>query len=590
MKITLHLILLLSLAFSNLIAFSQTYEWGVGTETSSASASDFAAMVAVDENHNSYIVGSFMGTQDFDPGPAVNNLTNTTLGEFDLFLGKFNPSGEYEWAFNLGGTGTSTIGTGIIYDNIGNIILCGNFFGTMDMDPGPGLSNLSATNWEQLNIAKYDTNGIYQWAFNIPVYFQSSNYVNNIKCDELGNIYVTGDFTGTVDFDPGPSTTSLTSNGGRDVFFAKYNSSGNLVYARSFGGLDSDVGYNIGVDVNNNIYLSGWFSQTVDFDLGPGTFNLTSTITGSGIGCCYEEFVAKYDENGVLKFVHQYGGSFKTKTASLILSGDGSSFYLLGDIQDSIPIDMDPSINTNTIVAFTEVDMFIVNYDTLGNFLWRDQIVYDGFNYTPNNKGASDKDGNLYITGNMAGTVNFTPYGAPSYSFSNNPLWSDVLLAKYNKVGDFQWGHLLGGNTSGGDAGYGIAIDDDYSIYLIGQIVDSNDFDIGPGIGQVPFTPNTGENFFLVKYSQLPEVSINEIDEDLQLRLWPNPSDDIINIKSSMEIQSVRVYSLSGRLLEYKNMINDKSLVLELNNLKKGVYMMEITVADKSTSKRFVIL
>ncbi|HRF19893.1 MAG TPA: SBBP repeat-containing protein, partial [Chitinophagaceae bacterium] len=103
--------------------------------------------------------------------------------------------------------------------------------------------------------------------------------------------YIIGEFRASADFDPGAGTVNLTSAGGSDIFFAKYDASGNYVYAKRLGGTAEDVGFGIAVDGSGNVYVTGYFIGTGDFDPGAGTANLIS----SGI---QDIFFAKYDASG----------------------------------------------------------------------------------------------------------------------------------------------------------------------------------------------------------------------------------------------------------------------------------------------------
>ena len=94
---------------------------------------------------------------------------------------------------------------------------------------------------------------------------------------------------GTGDFDPGAGTTNLTTNGstvGDDVFVSKLDSAGDLVWAKNFGGTEYAKGFSVAVDSSGNVYTSGEFEGTVDFDPGAGTANLTSSGSNSGNSCC----------------------------------------------------------------------------------------------------------------------------------------------------------------------------------------------------------------------------------------------------------------------------------------------------------------
>jgi hypothetical protein len=98
----------------------------------------------------------------------------------------------------------------------------------------------------------------------------------SIKVDVSGNTYVAGSYTGTADFDPGAGTANLISVSNYDIFIAKYDASGNYVYAKSMGGIAADEASSLAIDASGNVYITGYFQGTADFDPGAGTANLTS--------------------------------------------------------------------------------------------------------------------------------------------------------------------------------------------------------------------------------------------------------------------------------------------------------------------------
>ena len=123
-----------------------------------------------------------------------------------------------------------------------------------------------------------------------------------IAVDASGNVYATGVFRGIVDFDPGPGTFNLTSSGGFDIFVQKLDASGNFLWARRMGGTDSDVGKGIAVDASGNVYTTGLFGGTVDFNPGAGTALLASA--GSS-----DIFVSKLDASGNFLWAVSMGGT-----------------------------------------------------------------------------------------------------------------------------------------------------------------------------------------------------------------------------------------------------------------------------------------
>ncbi|MDG2907500.1 MAG: SBBP repeat-containing protein [Acidimicrobiales bacterium] len=136
----------------------------------------------------------------------------------------------------------------------------------------------------------------------------------SVAVDSSGNVYTAGLFRHTVDFDPGAGTTNLTSNGNYDGFVSKLDSSGDLVWAKSFGDTGTDGGYSVAVDSSGNVYTAGYFSDTVDFDPGSGTAELTSN---AGV----DAFVLKLDSSGNLATANPAGVSVSKATVSVSEAG-----------------------------------------------------------------------------------------------------------------------------------------------------------------------------------------------------------------------------------------------------------------------------
>ena len=232
--------------------------------------------IAIDASGNTYIIGSFSGTVDFDPGVGIANLTSA--GNRDAFVQKLDVNGNLVWVKRTGGGGSEQ-GQTIAVDGSSNVYAIGSFEGTVDFDPGPGTTNLTSTGFGSMYVQKLDMNGDLVWAKGIGVDVSGTEI--DIVVDASGNVYATGTFFGTVDFDPGPGTTNLTSAGAIDVFVQKMGVNGDLAWAQSMGESGHDKGVGIAVDASGNVYTTGVFNGTVDFDPGPGTTNLTSVTVGT---------------------------------------------------------------------------------------------------------------------------------------------------------------------------------------------------------------------------------------------------------------------------------------------------------------------
>ena len=261
--------------------------------------------VAVDAAGNVFTTGSFSGTVDFDPGTGTSFLTSA--GGLDIFVSKLTNAGNFVWAKQLGGLDNFVVGQGIALDGSGNVYSCGYFQGVADFDPGIGIYNLTSNNSgssQGVFISKLDASGNFTWAKQF--YGTGNDFGYGIAIDVTGNVFTTGAFNGTADFDPGPGTVFLApASGGKDIFVSKLDASGNFVWAKQFGGPGAadDYGHAIIVDGSGNVYTTGRFLETVDFDPGPGIYNLTTVTFASNC------FISKLDAGGNFVFAKQIGGS-----------------------------------------------------------------------------------------------------------------------------------------------------------------------------------------------------------------------------------------------------------------------------------------
>jgi hypothetical protein len=224
---------------------------------------DFGNGIAVNSS-GVYTTGYFVGTSDFDPGAGTYNLISA--GYTDIYVSKLNTSGAYVWAKSMGGLGYDK-SYGIALDSSNNVYATGGFEGTVDF----GTGNLVSAGFEDIFVAKLDSSSNTVWAKRMGG--GSGESGSSVAVDTFGNVYTTGVFAGTADFDPNSgSTFNLTSAGMQDIFVSKLDSGGAYTWAKRMGGTIEDGGIGIAVDSSGNVYTTGYFEGTADF----GTANLTS--------------------------------------------------------------------------------------------------------------------------------------------------------------------------------------------------------------------------------------------------------------------------------------------------------------------------
>lgn len=355
-----------------------------------------ALSVASDESNNVLICGYFQGLVDFDPGPSVTSYS--AQGQ-DPFITKLNSNGNLVWAKQLKGQGSSNAvqanAISIATDLSDNVYVAGYFQnspGFIDFDPGPSTFTLSG---DGTYILKLDPNGNFLWAKRMPGLGANSILPGlALSVDATNNLYITGTFMGTGDFDPGVGTYSLTSNGLMDSYVVKLDGNANFQWARSFGGVNYDYAHSVKTDQNGNVYTCGFFQNTVDFDPGVNTFNITS----NGNFDCY---IHKLDATGNFVWANGFGDFGADVAYDIDIDGSGN-IWCTGYFSNTP--DFDPSSTTFTMASSGLTDHFLLNLSGAGAFIWSGKI---GSNQQET--GASLKCNNscIYATGYYSGSSDF---------------------------------------------------------------------------------------------------------------------------------------------------------------------------------------
>ncbi len=380
--------------------------------------SELGRSIAVDGNGNVYIIGIFYGTADFDPGAGVFNLTSA--GNQDVFIFKLDLLGSFLWAVNLGGVAGEN-GNSIAVDAFGNVYTTGSFMDTTDFDPGTGVFNLIASPiFPSIFVSKLDSSGNFLWAKNIGDVNNGNGGVGlSIALDSASNVYTTGNFSGTIDFNPETGTFNLTSSGQDDMFISKLNSLGNFLWAKKIGSVGYEVSRSIAIDASQNIYITGFFQEMIDFDPGIGIFNLAPAI-GSDI------FISKYDSSGNFLWVKGITATYGGTDRSIAIDAQ-DNVYTTGNFQGTI--DFDPGIGVFNMVSNGDRDIFISTLDSSGNFL--NALNMGGITADFGLSVTVDNQNNIYSTGSFSGTADFDPGAGLVNLTSNGP--NDIFVLKLNQ-------------------------------------------------------------------------------------------------------------------------------------------------------------
>jgi len=322
----------------------------------------------IDPFDNIYITGLFWGTMDFDPGPGVHNLVASGFGS-DAFLLKLDGSGSYLWAGSFSGVSDEQ-GVTLGYDVAANDVVIGGFYqGTIDTDPGGGVSNITSAGYVDAFVIKLNDDGSFIWGKG----FGGLGYqqVTGLQVDQSGNIHMTGPFEQTADFDPSGATNSKTSNGYTDFFRLIWTSAGNFTSVEQIGGTGEEWSYTLEFDNEGAELITGHFENIVDFDPGVGTTNLNAAFTG------WDGFISKYctvytiNNNVAICEGESYfaGGAFQTTP------GDYFDYFDPVEGCDSIVITHlsvnDPAVNLGPNETICEGETLVLNAANPGaDYLW----------------------------------------------------------------------------------------------------------------------------------------------------------------------------------------------------------------------------
>jgi len=265
------------------------------------SPSDFVIRpsLAIDNANHVFVTGYFSGIMSFGNLPPLTNN-----GNYSLFISKLDSNGNWIWAKQAEGTGFSYSSNVTLEDSI-NIYLCGYFSGNIVI----GITQLTSSGSSDVFAAKLDTNGNWLWA--IRAGGTDYEHCSSIALDNSEHIYLTGEFSGTASF----GTITLTSSwiGDYDIFIAKLDTSGNIIWAVGAGGVESDCGNSITVDNSDNIYLAGSFSNTAVFG--------STSLTSSGVS---DVLVAKLDSSGNWLWAEKAGGTASERVHDIALDSSGN--------------------------------------------------------------------------------------------------------------------------------------------------------------------------------------------------------------------------------------------------------------------------
>ncbi|MFZ4631818.1 MAG: SBBP repeat-containing protein [Patescibacteria group bacterium] len=447
------------LGIGSIVLTTRGFNWGISTST-----------FATTTENGTFGAGTFsyeltdleIDTIYYYRAYATSNNEDTVYGDWTVFKTKSpNYEQNFVWAKKIGGNGGDN-GRLITVDSLDNVYITGSFSDTVDFNPGSGVYNLVSAGNEDIFISKLNADGTFAWAKKMGSTSDDHGY--SITVDSFGNIYTTGSFRGTVDFDPGEGTHNLVSSGESDIFISKLDSNGDFIWVKQIGGISGQAGKSITIDSLGNIYTTGYFDYIADFDPGVGAYNLVST--GSA-----DIFISKLDNNGDFVWAKKIGSTSNDHGYSITVDSLGN-VYTAGYFSGTG--DFDPGEEVYNLTSASD-DIFISKLDSNGNFVWAKKM--GGTSDDRGNSITVDSLGNIYTTGYFRGVGDFDP-GEEVYNLTSAS--DDIFISKLDSNGNFVWAKKMGG--TGYDTGHSITVDFSGNVYTTGSFSSTVDFDPGSGV------------------------------------------------------------------------------------------------------------
>ena len=551
------ILLLVLLASGAARAQAPTWAWGV---TLGNTDDDEVNAIASDASGNVYAVGTFQDNVDFDPGPGSALFSANGV---DAFMLKLDDAGALVWAKRLTGSGHQWAQC-IAVDPAGNVYVAGQLGITpIDMDPGPGTFMLNATSSYDVFVMKLDNAGDFVWAKAMGG--NSTELPNEMTTDANGHVYVCGRYVSdSVDFDPGPGTHMLVSNGGWDAFVVELDTDGNFVWANSVG--SDTTGYteealSIAVDDDGDVFVTGVFADTVDFDPGPAVVEIVAVEH-------MDMFVTKYNTDGDLVWARSIGGPYTQQGGAIAIDAD-ANILITGGFSSGT--DFDP--NAGVVIANAWLsDLFVLKLDSATNFQWVRTVGETANQHTYGDALRTDAYGNIFLACDFTGSMDADP--GPGTLNLNSAGGSDVLMMKLDAAGSMQWISTMQGSAA--DKPSSMVLGNTGSLYVA---VNYNSPDLAFGGIMVN---NAGGS------SGTPDMLIARLDStDLatglvvmdpthpEVMAYPDPFTDQLVVGGCNTRDELRLLDMSGRCVLHERALGT-STTLHTALLKSGVYVLEL--------------
>lgn len=485
-------ILILAILMQGML-HAQSFQWA---KTFGGSSSENATDFHLGNNGNLFFTGAFSGS------PAFDSITLVSAGAEDAFIAKADNQGNILWVRSVGNSSSDWSYT-VAEDAQENILIAGIFAGTIDLDPGPGIANHSAVGSFDAFILKLDKNGQYRWSHSFGG--SSLDAILSVAVDANGNVYSAGFFNSIVDFDPSSGVFSRSSSGSEDAFIHKMDSAGNFLWVKTFGSFFLDRVSSLRLDAAANVYASGYFQGSVDFDPGSSQA-IINAVNGGRDG-----YVLKLDSAGNYAWVKTVGGTGLDAIDKITLDPQGN-IYAAGRFSDTI--DLDPNAGVLNLAPRGITDAFLIKLDLSGSLVWAHSPGSSNFCHPT--AICVNPAGEAYLGGVFRDTL-YLKNGLNSDSIISSG-GEEGFIQKLDAFGNLEWTKSIGSGFS--DRITGLQIDQQGKLFGLALYMNTVDFD--PGNDTANLSAIGGQDIALFQWQDCQPIYTADSVESCGAFTWIN--------------------------------------------------------------------
>ena len=550
-------------------------------------------------------------------------------------------NGNHEWIKTFGQSSNIDWVSSIAVDKNSNVYVAGSFHGTIDFDPGAGQElKTSVADQNDAYLLKLDPFGNFLWVKTFGS--SSSDDIESIAVDDLGNIYFFGRTFGQVDVNPGvgvesrtglflvkldasanyvwsyniesalievggPKAISVDKKGNvaicgyvggitkfgasgsnpqtittvavtPDAYVVKLDNSGKMLWYRTLGDERNDGFTSVAFDNQGNLNVIGDFAGKIDVDPSAQVKYIESNIPSDRDG-----LIMQYDSLG--NYNWSYVLSPSTVDCKSVAVNSSNDLYVVGNFKDSVRFDILNPNNLSITGTNVDDDMFMLSLSQQGQFKWAKHIKTAGL-YDVLYAVAIGKNDNVYATGEFSGSANFSN----GFSKTSNGIGSDLVIWKLDKSGNTKWVNSYGSIQR--ELGSSITVDQNDYVYTTGVFGDSVNF--GTSINKEFVTSNGGLDCFVLKLNQYP-TSVEEIGVVGYFSIYPNPvksgNEFIVEMPDNLENRMNIIWeivSAEGKVLDSGAAANMNSIKIKAPSTA-GVYFIVFNDGQELVNQRIVV-